>query len=105
MGKSQRDKGARVERELVNRLSEAGITAERVPLSGGAGGSYTGDIIIEGAKAEVKARKEGTGFALLYRWLGDNDYLIVKTDRKEPLVVMEMHQFEKLLTSPAENLD
>jgi hypothetical protein len=105
MGKSQRDKGARVERELVNRLSEAGIEAERVPLSGGAGGSYTGDIIIEGAKAEVKARKEGTGFALLYRWLGDNDYLIVKTDRKEPLVVMEMDQFEKLLTSTHENLD
>ena len=98
MGKAQRDKGARVERDIVNRLREKGIDAERVPLSGAAGGSYTGDVVINGDVAEVKARKEGTGFALLYRWLADNSYLIVKTDRKDPLVVMEMGQFEKLLT-------
>ncbi len=98
MGKSQRDKGARVEREIVNRLREKGIEAERVPLSGAMHGSYSGDVMICGERAEVKARKDGAGFALLYRWLGDNTYLICKTDRQEPLVVMEMKQLEKLLT-------
>ena len=96
MSKSQRDKGARFEREIVNRLREKGIEAERVPLSGASGGSYVGDVVIEGEKAELKVRKDGSGFTLLYRWKGDNTYLIVKTDRKEPLVIMEMSQYEKI---------
>ena len=47
MGKMQRDKGARVEREIVALLHELpGVEAERVPLSGAAGGSSSGDISI-----------------------------------------------------------
>ena len=45
-GKSSRDKGLRVEREIVNALRELGVDAERVPLSGSAGGSFSGDFNI-----------------------------------------------------------
>jgi|TARA_R110002020_G_scaffold36666_2_gene110408 hypothetical protein len=97
MGKSQREKGLRIEREIVNKLRAFGVPAERVPLSGAAGGSYTGDLLVSGEKAEVKGRKDGTGFALLYRWIEGVKYLIVKTDREQPLVVMELDQFASIL--------
>ena len=98
MGKSQRDKGARVERELVNDLKGRGIVAERVSLSGGAGGSYTGDIIIDkSVKVEVKARKNGEGFAVIEQWLGDNDLLFLKRNNRPPMVVMEWEMFTKLM--------
>lgn len=88
----------RVEREIVNLHREAGVSAERVPLSGSAGGSFTGDIVIgEGIRAEVKARKDGAGFRTLEGWLGDNDLLFLKRDRKDPLVVMPWHIYIRLL--------
>jgi hypothetical protein len=37
---------------------------------------------------EVKARADG--FRELYTWLEDRDVLIVKADRKEPLVVVRL---------------
>jgi len=51
-------KGDRVEREIVNLHHECGNDAERVPLSRAAGGSFSGDILIEGThRAAVKARQ------------------------------------------------
>ena len=97
MSKMQRDKGARVEREIVQRFREIGLWAEKVPLSGAAGGSFAGDILVEDYTVEVKARKDGTGFKLLYRWLGDNDILVCKQDRTEPLVVMTIQTLGNLL--------
>ena len=97
MSKMQRDKGARVEREIVQRFREIGMWAEKVPLSGAAGGSFSGDILVEDYTVEVKARKDGTGFKLLYRWLGDNDILVCKQDRTEPLVVMTIQPLGNLL--------
>lgn len=92
MGRKSRDKGARIERELVRILQEAGFAAERVPLSGAAQGRFSGDISIPllGAdyRAEVKCR--ANGFAQLYDWLGDNELLIVRADRKKPLVVLPL---------------
>ena len=97
MGKASRDKGARVEREIVNRCRELGIAAERVPLSGAAGGSYTGDVIVAGMRCEIKARKDGSGFLTLERWLGDNDALILRRDRAEPMVVLPWVRFTALV--------
>ena len=57
MGKSQRDKGNRIERNLVNKLKEQGIAAERVPLSGALGGQHFGDIVLpSGDRCDVKGR-------------------------------------------------
>jgi hypothetical protein len=95
MSRLSRDKGARIEREIVAAHAELGIKAERVPLSGvmkyqGYGGDI--DIYPFGACApplhcEVKARASGEGFTTLERWLGDADALFLPRDRADPLVV------------------
>jgi hypothetical protein len=89
-GRAPRRKGDRIERELVDLLQRAGIAGERVPLSGSVGGKFRGDISIPllgiDRCCEVKAR--GDGFGLLYRWLTDRDLLIVRADRREPLVII-----------------
>jgi hypothetical protein len=41
-----RDKDARFERAIVHALKAGGFAAERVPLSGAAGGRYSGDIVL-----------------------------------------------------------
>ena len=98
MSKAQRDKGLRVEREIVNACLEVGIKAERVPLSGAAGGSYTGDIILcDKFRCEVKSRKDGAGFRLLYKWKGLNDILIIKQDRSAPLFIMDLDTLSRLM--------
>ena len=107
MAKSQRDKGARVEREFVHRHTDIGIEAERVPLSGAVKGKRAGDghdidIYAFGPDAaplccEVKARKNGAGFKVLEDWLGDNDGLFLKRNNADPLVVLPWRVWEKLL--------
>ena len=91
-GKACRQKGDRAERAIVKFLQERGFAAERVPLSGSAGGSYCGDLtlpILEVDRVvEVKCRADG--FRELYKWLQDRDILIVRADRKEPLVILPL---------------
>ena len=109
-GKSSRDKGGRVERELVQKLRDAGFSDTfRVPLSGAAEG-FKGDINIkmsaiggnvlgveETLVAEVKARKDGTGFKQLEDWKGDHDYLFLKRNNSDPMVAMDWDEFVRLL--------
>jgi hypothetical protein len=45
-GRASRDKGNRLERAIVRLLQGHGLAAERVPLSGAAGGSYLGDLTV-----------------------------------------------------------
>ncbi len=95
VGKSQRDKGLRAERELAKLLG-----GERVPLSGAAGGSYTGDAVAHGLRYECKVR--AGGFKQLYEWLGDNDALAVKADRKPWLIVVPLEKWRELTANNAE---
>lgn len=98
MGKRSRDKGQRIEREIVALHREMGIEAERIPLSGAAGGSFTSDVLIAGEmRAEVKARASGQDFATIERWLGANDRLFLRRDPAEPLVVMPWRSYRQLL--------
>lgn len=91
-GRKSRDKGNRAERAIVKFLQDQGFTAERVPLSGAAGGSYVGDVTIPllgiDRCAEVKVRAHG--FQQLYGWLEGRDLLIVRADRSEPLVIIPL---------------
>lgn len=98
MGRASRNKGNRFEREIVHLLQEAGIAAEKVPLSGAAGGSYSGDIScpILGIDRKLECKVRSHGFASLYGWLTDNYGLVVKQDRAEPLVVLRLKDFAAL---------
>jgi len=97
-GRAPRQKGNRVEREIVRLLQDAGFAAERVPLSGSAGGSYVGDITVPLLRrdlvCEVKARRHG--FQQLYGWLDGRDLLIVRADRCQPLVVLPLELATKI---------
>lgn len=94
MGKASRTKGASFEREIVNAHKREGIDAERVPLSGAAGGSYGHDVIVKSpalGRVKVEAKRRASGFKLLYDALEQSpntDAVVIRADRKEALYVM-----------------
>lgn len=84
-------KGARREHELARLLG-----GQRVPLSGAAGGAFSGDVLHPTlGRLEVKARKDG--FTSLYRWLEGADWLALRADRKPWLVVLPLDRLLELL--------
>jgi hypothetical protein len=87
-GRASRDKGNRAERAIVKFLQERGFAAERVPLSGATGGSYLGDTPVLNVDRVTEVKCRANGFRELYKWLQARDLLIVRADRKEPLVVL-----------------
>jgi Archaeal holliday junction resolvase (hjc) len=91
-GRRSRDKGKRAERALVKFLQERGFAAERVPLSGSAGGRYCGDMTVPllGIDRIVEVKVRARGFRELYSWLSGRDFLIGRADRLEPLVVLPL---------------
>ena len=105
MSKSERDKGVRIEREMVDAHRKIGIRAERYPLSGATrfrGSGHDVDLYIFGrdeapAVAEVKARASGKGFTMLERWLAEYDVLLLRRDRATPLVVLPWHIWQRLI--------
>jgi Holliday junction resolvase len=92
MGRASRDKGNRAERAIVYALQNAGFAAERVPLSGAARGRFGGDVSVPllGVDRRVEVKCRGDGFRQLYAWLNGADFLIVRADRSEPLVVLPL---------------
>ena len=105
MSKSQRDKGLRAEREIVDRHKAINVHAERIPLSGASryrGAGHDVDLYPFGRDAaplvaEVKARGNGSGFTLLEKWLGEHQVLFLRRDRADPLVVLPWSTCETLL--------
>src|SRR5215469_6127009 len=91
-GARHRRKGDRSERALVKFLQAHGFAAERIPLSGAAGGSFIGDLSVPllGLDRTVEVKVRGTGFRQLYDWLEARDLLIVRADRREPLAVLPL---------------
>src|SRR5215467_6603684 len=94
-GARHRQKGDRIERELVERHKAIGIHAERYPLSGASrfrGSGHDLDIYPYGRDeapivAESKARKNGSGFVQLETWLGEYDALFLRRNNAAPMVV------------------
>jgi hypothetical protein len=98
-GRSPKRKGVRVERELVNELVALGLPCHRVPLSGAAGGQWSGDIHISllGRTRRVEVKARGNGFRQLYSWISNADLLIVKADRCDPLAVLPLPLLVELM--------
>lgn len=98
-GRRSADKGKRFEREIVNTFVAHGVSAERVPLSGAAGGSYVGDltVAVNGADWLGEAKSRGGGFKQLYAWLGSNRLLFIRSDRNPTLVVLRQSDLIEIL--------
>jgi len=99
MGKKSRDKGQREERAIVHAFQDAGIAAERIPLSGAAGGSFAGDVSIPVMNTDrtFEAKVRADGFKQIYDWLGDNYGLFLRRDRSPRLVVLRESDFIDLV--------
>ena len=99
MGNPSKRKGSGFEREIVRFLQASGIAAaERVPLSGAAGGSHTGDIDcpIRGIDRKLECKRRRRAFGTLYGYMGGNFALVLRDDRTEPLVLMRLADFAEL---------
>jgi hypothetical protein len=89
-GLRSRRKGIRVELAIarligarkVSRAYEAGHDLE-LPLG-------------ENRMLPIECKARAAGFRQLYDWLNDRDLLIVKADRREPLVVLRMSLAAKI---------
>lgn len=103
-GKSQRQKGDRVERAIVKLHKDIGVHAERVPLSGAThyqGNGADVDVYPFGKDngplvSEVKADQSMIPIRMV-RALGENDLLFLKPDRKEPYVFMPWETYRRLV--------
>jgi len=87
-------KGYRVEREIYQKFKEAGFEVVR-----SAGSHGKGDLYVESlGSIQVKARKR----CGIYELFEGADILVIKADRKEPLVVIPLQRFLELLKEAKE---
>lgn len=104
MSNPSRIKGDAFEREVVATLTAAGVKAQRVPLSGAAGGQFSGDVWAEvcgyNEKLECKIRKRA--WLDLYGWIVGNFALVIRRNpvpgqpKPDTLVVLRLDDFIKL---------
>ena len=102
-GRGARQKGDRLERTVVRLLQDVGFGAERIPLSGAAGGSFSGDVTtpLLGRDRVLECKSRANGFLKLYAWLENSDAVILKSDRKDALCVVRL-RFALEVASAAE---
>lgn len=97
-GKHSKRKGYGFERETVNLLRDYGLEAQRVPLSGA--GLEKGDLTVRAGFGPVY-RGECKRRAALPVWienaLGENDFMAMRADKGETLIVVRLPFFAELL--------
>jgi len=96
-GRAPYRKGFRLENGVRRYFVERGLECRRIPLSGA--GDEKGDLCLttgwgQALKGECKSRKELA--AWIVNALGDHDFLILKQDRGETLVMLRLPLFGDL---------
>ncbi len=100
-------RGNNLEREIVNAAKDIGLSAKRAYASDGRslGKSEVVDVIVENTCIQAKRRKK------VAQWLypdyhGDDvDAVVTRMDRKEPLVIIPLKRFLRLIQIEKENID
>ncbi len=87
-GRWSRDKGARSERAMVRLLLGHGLPARKVSAMYKRGEDLR--VVVGDVERLVEVKCRATGFAQLYGWMNGRDLLIIKADRREPLVVLPL---------------
>jgi len=82
----------------VQLLRDAGLAAERIPLSGSVGGSFAGDIScpVLGANRKLECKRRARAFGTLYGFLNGSYAAVIRDDRCEPMVVMKLEDWARL---------
>lgn len=94
-------KGASFERELVAYMLEGGLLAKKVPLSG-ATTFQKGDVMVwpgymPNPQPLVGECKRRASLPALFAHLGEHDFLAMREDRGETLIVIRASLFRDLL--------
>lgn len=102
MSSKSKIKGRNFENAIRDKHLAVGVPCERVPGSGLFGGKLTGDICIPSIdnvefRGECKKRANGQGFAVLEKWMGDDDIMFLARDRQDPMVVLSWDTYIKLM--------
>jgi hypothetical protein len=97
MSIKSRRKGSREEVALVRFLQAHGFAAEKCSRTGYHGPDVSIPLLGRDRLVEVKCRSRG--FQDIYRWLADNDFLVVRADRREPLVVIPLKLAAEIATA------
>ena len=103
-GKAPRDKGNAEERAIVNLHRELKFPAERTLERGSrSDGSKTWDVDLyingkDGFPIIGECKIRAKGFKNIYNWLGENDFLTIRADRKERLYVVPERVWIDLIT-------
>jgi hypothetical protein len=100
MSNPSKAKGSGFEREVVARLQELGLAAEKQPLSGMLGGKYCDDIKISvpvlNCDKTIECKRRARAFSTIYGFLGSAYGLVLRDDRTPPLVVLRLEDFAAL---------
>jgi hypothetical protein len=87
-GRRSRDKGARGERALVKFLQGHGLAAEKISRMYRRGADVSVPLL--GLDREVEVKCRANGFRELYAWLEGRDFLVIRADRNQPLVIVPL---------------
>ena len=100
MGRRSRDKGRRVEHNLVNLFKSWGLKAERVGVAYASGHDVDVYKLNRPAPLCGECKARANGFKQLYAWLDKDgaDFLALKADRQETLFVLPERVMRELLT-------
>jgi len=92
MGNKQKAKGTRFENKVMEELREHFIVEHMQRTSPGSASDI--DIHISGKeKIRVQCKKRAEGFKSLYKWIEDNDMLVVGADHKPSLLIVRLSDF------------
>jgi hypothetical protein len=87
-GRASRRKGLDAERVLVRYLQSQGLSATKTSRTGYAGTDISVDLL--GIERRIECKVRSHGFRQLYEWLANADLLIIRADRREPLVCLPL---------------
>jgi len=97
--RSAKAKGTRLEKLVADDLQALGLEAGKQPGSG-IYEDYPSDnwAIIHGKRYIFECKARAEGHRTLDRWRGDADLLVIKRDRKEPMVYMAWSVFKEIVS-------
>ncbi len=87
-------KGDTFERSIIHMSEGMGLKAYRNRMSRAEPGS-SWDVSVAGRHLECKKRKDS--FKKIRQWIEGNDGVIIGCDREDPLVVLHLNEWLKLL--------